>query len=83
MIVLSIISLVISLVVLAFGIHIAVVFQRFNDGIKDWSQSLNDSTYYAINAAARRILSEVDEKVSASVGSTGEDGDSDLTDLND
>lgn len=63
--ILSILGIVLATVSLVYSIHVAVVFQRFNDGIKDWAVKLDDSTNIAINRAARNILKELDEKISA------------------
>lgn len=49
---------------LVYGIHVAVVFQRFNDGIKDWANALDVSTKDAIDRSARQILRELDQKIS-------------------
>lgn len=61
---LSIVSLVFAVAVLVYAVHVAVVFQRFNDGIKDWAQSLDASTQEAINRSARNILRELDARIS-------------------
>lgn len=61
--ILSILAIVLAVASLVYGIHVAVVFQRFNDGIKDWAEKLDDNTQIAINMAAKRILSELDEKI--------------------
>ena len=61
--ILSIIAIVLAVASLVYGIHVAVVFQRFNDGIKDWSESIDSTTNAAIQRAARQILKELDEKI--------------------
>ena len=63
--ILSILGIVCGIAALGYSIHVAVVFQRFNDGIKDWAEKLDDSVAVAINRAARNILRELDEKISA------------------
>lgn len=63
--ILSILGIVLATVSIGYSIHVAVVFQRFNDGIKDWAAKLDDSTAMAIDRAARNILRELDEKISA------------------
>ena len=63
--ILSILAIVLAVASLVYGIHVAVVFQRFNDGMKDWATNLDNSTNAAIQRAARSILKELDEKISA------------------
>ena len=65
-IVLGSLGLLCGVAALVYGIHVAVVFQRFNDGIKDWANSLDESTKEAIDRSARQILRELDEKISES-----------------
>lgn len=62
--ILSIISIVLAVCAIVYCGHCAIVFQRFNDGIKDWAQSLDDSTRDAIDRSARNILRELDERIS-------------------
>ena len=62
--VLPIISLAISLVVVLYCGHVAIVFQRFNDGVRDWSRELDRTTKDAIDRSARNLLRELDEKIS-------------------
>jgi hypothetical protein len=61
----SIISAVFSALVLAYAVHLSVVYHRFNEGIKSWAETLDDSTRDAINRAARDILRQLDEQISA------------------
>lgn len=63
MIILCIISLILSIGVLAYGIHMAVIFQRFNDSVKSWSESLDNSMREALGVAARNLLREFDKKI--------------------
>lgn len=63
--VLAIVAIVCGVTALVYGVHVAVVFQRFNDGIKDWAQALDASTQEAINRSARNILRELDDRFSA------------------
>lgn len=63
-IVLASIGLLCGVAALVYGIHVAVVFQRFNDGIKDWAQSLDESTRAAIDRQAMDILYELDKRIS-------------------
>ena len=65
MMVLSIFSIVLAVAALVYTGHCAIVFQRFNDGIKQWAESLDDSTRDAIERSARNILRELDEKISS------------------
>ena len=61
--IISIVAIVLAVASLVYGIHVAVVFQRFNDGIKDWANSLDKSTKDAIDRSARQILRELDERL--------------------
>lgn len=61
--ILSIISIVLAVCAIVYCGHCAIVFQRFNDGIKDWANSLDESTKDAINRSARQILRELDERL--------------------
>ncbi len=63
-IVLGSLGLLCGVAALVYGMHVAIVFQRFNDGIKDWANSLDESTKEAIDRSAREILRELDEKIS-------------------
>ena len=62
--VLSIIGIALAVVAIAYAAHVAVVYQRFNDGIKDWANALDASTKDAIDRSARQLLRELDERVS-------------------
>lgn len=62
-IVLASIGLLCGVAALVYGIHVAVVFQRFNDGIKDWANALDDSMRAAIDRQAMEILQELDDKI--------------------
>lgn len=61
--VISILAFVLALVCLVYSIHVAVVFNRFNDGIKDWAYSLDISTNAAIQRSALDLLRQMDEKI--------------------
>lgn len=63
MMVLSIIAIVLAVAAIVYSGHVAIVYQRFNEGIKDWASSLDDSTNAAIQRAARQILRQLDEKI--------------------
>lgn len=63
--ILAVCGLLCGIAALVYGIHVAVVFQRFNDGIKDWAQALDFSTREAIDRSARNLLRELDERISA------------------
>ena len=62
--IISIVAIVLALVAIGFTGHLAIVYQRFNDGIKDWAESIDSTTNAAIQRAARQILKELDEKIS-------------------
>lgn len=62
--ILSIIAIVLAVAALVYTGHLAIVYQRFNDGIKDWANALDESTKDAINRSAREILRELDQKIS-------------------
>lgn len=78
----SIIAIVLAVVAIVYGVRVALVFQRFNDGIKDWAEKLDDSTNAAINRAARNILRELDEKISAQKEETDNNDNVELLNLN-
>ena len=59
----SIVAIVLAVAALVYTGHLAIVYQRFNDGIKDWAENLDNSTKDAINRSAREILRELDEKI--------------------
>ena len=61
--ILSIIAIVLAVAAIVYSGHVAIVFQRFNDGIKDWAEALDDSTKKAIFSASRGLLREFDEKI--------------------
>lgn len=63
-IILSVAAMLMAVAGLIYAGHCAIVFQRFNDGIKDWASKLDDNTNAAINRAARNILKELDERIS-------------------
>ena len=60
----SIVAIVLAVAALVYTGHLAIVYQRFNDGIKDWAENLDNSTKDAIDRSARQILRELDEKIS-------------------
>lgn len=63
MIYLSITAIALAVVAIAFAAHVAVVYQRFNDGIKEWAQALDDSSRAAIDRQAMAILRELDQRI--------------------
>lgn len=65
--VLSVVAIVLAVVAIVYTGHLAIVYQRFNDGIKDWAGKLDDQTNAAIWRAARQILRELDEKIGEQV----------------
>lgn len=52
-----------ALCAFAYCIHVAVVYQRFNDGIKDWANALDESTRSAIDRQAMEILRQLDQRI--------------------
>lgn len=62
--ILGIVAIVLAVLAIVYTGHLAIVYQRFNDQIKDWSESLDDSMMDAINRASRNILRELDQKIS-------------------
>lgn len=62
--IISIVAIVLAVAALVYTGHLAIVYQRFNDGIQDWASNLDNSTNAAIQRAAREILRELDEKIS-------------------
>jgi hypothetical protein len=53
-----------ALCAFVYCIHVSVVYHRFNEGIKEWAENLDNSTKDAINRSAREILRELDERIS-------------------
>ena len=64
MMILSFVAIVLAVLAIVYTGHLAIVYQRFNDGIKAWAENLDNSTRDAINRSAREILRELDEKIS-------------------
>lgn len=64
MLIISIVAIVLSVAALVYTGHLAIVYQRFNDGIKDWAENLDNSTKDAIDRSARQLLRELDQKIS-------------------
>ena len=60
---LSIISIVLSVTAIVYSVHVAVVYHRFNEGIKEWANALDASTKDALDRSARQILRELDEHI--------------------
>lgn len=60
----AVISMVVALAVLVYAAHLSVVYHRFNDGIRQWAESLDSSTRDAIARASRELLREMDERIS-------------------
>ena len=68
----TLVTLAFALVVLAvvsfslwFTVRVAMEYHRFNEGIKDWAQNLDDEMRDSINRTARNILREMDERLQA------------------
>ena len=59
----SILAIVLAVLAIVYSGHVAIVYQRFNDQIKSWSENLDASTKDAIERSARQILRELDEKI--------------------
>lgn len=62
-IILSVAAMLMAVAGLIYAGHCAIVFQRFNDGIKDWANALDDSMRAAIDRQAMEILHELDDKI--------------------
>lgn len=62
--IISILSIVLAVLAIVYSGHVAIVYQRFNDQIKAWSESLDASTKDAIDRSARNILRELDARIS-------------------
>lgn len=65
MVVIAIVSMFLSVVCLLYAIHVSIVYKTFNDNIKSWSEELDNATNASINRAARRILRELDDKITS------------------
>lgn len=61
--ILSCLSLVVSLVAVFYAAKLSLVYHRFNEQIKDWSDDLDQKMRYAIDAAARGILFDLDRRM--------------------
>lgn len=62
--IISILSIVLAVAAIVYSGHVAIVYQRFNDQIKAWSENLDASTKDAIDRSARNILRELDAMIS-------------------
>ena len=62
--VLSVVALVLALVSFLYGFKVALVYHRFNEQIKSWAESLDDNISRAIGIASRRILLDLDARIS-------------------
>ena len=62
--ILSVAAMFMAVAGLVYAGHVAIVHQRFNDGIKDWANSLDESTRAAIDRQAMEILRELDDRIS-------------------
>lgn len=61
--ILSIVAIVLAVLAIVYSGHVAIVYQKFNDQIKSWSENLDASMTEAINRASRNILRELDQKI--------------------
>ena len=59
----SILAIVLAVLAIVYSGHVAIVYQRFNDQIKSWSENIDASTRAAIESSARNILRELDAKI--------------------
>lgn len=80
--ILSILAIVLAVAAIVYTGHTAIVFQKFNDGIKDWAEALDASTREAINRSARQILKDLDEQITRD-REAQESGIEDVEPLND
>lgn len=62
-ILLSVAAMFMAVAGLIYAGHVAIVYQRFNDGIKDWANALDESTRSAIDRQAMEILRELDQRI--------------------
>lgn len=46
--ILGIVAIVLAVLAIVYTGHLAIVYQRFNEGIKDWASNLDDNTNAAI-----------------------------------
>lgn len=64
-IIISVVALVVAVASLAYSVKVALVYHRFNEGIKDWAYRLDESAKDAINRSSREILRELDSRLTA------------------
>ena len=77
--IISIVAIVLAVAALVYTGHLAIVYQRFNDGIKDWANALDESTRAAIDRQAMEILRELDDRFSEGKLSEGKQEETDVT----
>ncbi len=61
--ILSVAAMFMAVAGLIYAGHVAIVYHRFNEGIKEWANALDASTKDAIDRSARQILRELDESI--------------------
>lgn len=61
--VLSIVAVVFALFSFLYGFKVALVYHRFNEQIKEWAESLDDNITRAVGVASRRILLDLDARI--------------------
>lgn len=57
--ILCICAFILALVSIAFTWHLSIVYNRFNNQIKDWALKLDEATRAAIELSARQIIRQV------------------------
>lgn len=60
------ILLVLCLVSLGWTIHCSITYYQFSENVKNWVLELDDAMLEAVDNAARRILIEMDERITKS-----------------
>ena len=59
----SIVAVVFALFSFLYGFKVALVYHRFNEQIKEWAESLDDNITRAVGVASRRILLDLDARI--------------------
>lgn len=79
MLYISLVSLLVSLSVLGYCLKLTIVYHRFNEQIKTWAESLDDQMMDSINLAARKILTELDARITDNNNLNSEDNEDQKT----
>lgn len=74
-IVLSIVALVFAVAALVYSVKVALVYHRFNEQIKSWSESLDDQMEKSIYFASRRLLESLDASITEKNKTDNDDED--------